>query len=1696
MLWCQPVWSAEVTATGTPGVNGANGATGEPGQPGQPGEAGGDINQTLNTSDPTNKLTLTGGKGGDGGNGGDGFNPVGFNPDINGGFGAQGGAGGNATAHAETTSGAGVRTADAQATGGAGGHGGKGGDAHGNGDSGSGGFGRTGGIGAASATGAGASGGKSLFVGAIAIGGIGGDGNDPGDLDFNSTGLMGLEGSGGMGGAGVLLDVFGSSASGGDVFVTGGQIGGVGGMGRNGGAGADSILFTRVSGQTSGRLFLTQAAIGGQGGIGTSFNAGSAGNAQNTFISADANPLGGKVFVELGSEGGIGGMGVNQINGRDGGAAQLSALFQSSGDILFLGTALGGAGGDSVDGHAGHGGTVNILKSDAHSIGTGNLELTLDAIGGAGGNAAGLGNGGNGASVSMIDRWSNTIYATPALDPGSLIARQKSTGGAGGASLGGIVGGAGDAVSRIGDTPPGIEGSRLHLDISVESIGGMGGASGNPAASATAGGSADASVNVGNDRGVTTVSASATGGAGGQGDAGANSGNGGQAIADAEGRTNHSESPESFIDGNASASAMAIGGNGAEGHAGRNPGLGGDATATAKSSTLGDNHFVFVDSQAFGGSAGERFGSTFTADRPRGGHAWALAEGAALGNAAGKIEAFAHGGTGSFQESGVGSGGHGGDAVSESTATAANQFDVLIVNAESYGGFGGDARGSGFIAGNGGTATVTFAGGQSTSTGEVVVSARQVGGDGGWGWNGADGGNGADSFIDNKVAALSQGPATLSQIAIGGIGGSAEGDAGSAGLASSQFIGVANKPTLNIEAYGGEGGSGLLHSSGADGGDAAANLQLNSTGGTFGIARAEGGQGGSGGVGEPEDPNRQGGGGQGGAALAQAIANVSLAVGQITGIQALATAGNGGNAVGGGHSAGDGGAAQVLQAFAASSSFNEVGVVAIQTGGSGGTGFMGADGGHGASSFLNNVAQGSSGNFLQLQQFAYAGHGGYSFGGAAGNGGHAGSSLSGGVNPAGGESQILMTVFGGEGGGGDLNSNGGDGGNAFASADLLSANDIDLRAEVYAGSGGYADGAFGNGGNPGAAQLGTFSAKRTTHNGVVSVNARVFGGSGGAASGLGGGADGASVTLINKVDGDAPSGDLTLIQEANGGQGGSSSIAAPGAGGNAHSRLQVSKSVDMLSVVASAFAGGGGANFFSADPGQHGGNAFAHASADNLTGDSSAAAHASGGSGGFNNASSGDDSNSGAAFASALARAPMGDAHAVTTGSARGGIVRSFDTLTIVDAADSGFGALGESLTLVGQAYDPSLFSVQPIQAKALAVARPVNEQVALALTGNFRVASHISVVGQADAPSDSVLGYYEFSAAAHPQQMQGQSVFATIQSTLRIDLADLNAQSLILGMLDPRLNQHVDYQRFLVTANGQIVLDKEFDDLAETPAAYDDFVYDLTEDVDLNSPSLTLAIRLEVHFDTPGSLFKTSFLLAGTTLGSGLDPDTQLDNGDFNTLTDQPGDVPGWQSSSQAQPHQGGVPPPPVVFVQTDPESGNRFLRMKTGSYQDGPAVGALAETFVVDPENPILSFDFTLADVLEDLSGLGASLLTDRLLVSIQVGDDIFDLLSIDAQGATVDPSGDAPGQVVLSAPTDPMFDFNFAADLSQFSGQMISLLLRVFNEDDGFLFDPDFDNFKFSAALPTSIPEPSALILLLAGLAAVTSHRRHRK
>ena len=723
-------------------------------EPGEDGERGGDAINRYSGSADLELVRAVGGRGGNGAIEGD------------------GGAGGGAQVIARLTgnfSGA-IATNYGVALGGDGGHGGEGG---------------SGGDGGA-VTRAVAQTTNTATVG-LALAQVRAAGGDGGIGD-------GVGNKGGDGGVATGVSARAMVLTPFEVLAVAEQIGGNGGDGRNGadgGRGADSRLNNGVGGNAGGFGGVgtyEQFAIGGDGGDSAGGVAGLAGNAviRLTLDNTRADVPGELVQTASEAQGGTGGSALTSGIGAAGGSAQANVAVIADSAVAFS-VALGGRGGDGADG-GGRGGNASAVISGSGS--DTRIGVTAGVEAGRGGDALEAGHGGQGGRVLRVQ-------AEASGTGNNVSATVDARGGDGGNGRGeGFKGGdGGDANQAVARATHLAGGSAF---ASIDLRGGDGGNGLNGADGGRGGDTTLVDLPVVEAPGYASMDQFGDAGNGGDAIDGGNGGRGGMMWSSLQVDALDGSSNADFL-------GLRVGGFGGDGGAGRGSGHSAGAAGNAIANGVGRARGgVDVLANTFAGNGGQASDGAATA---AGGTA--SSTGSAYseeGN--GGVDAAAYGGIGGALI-GVGTAGRGGNASVSAMAEGLRAF----TNAQAYAGRGGDAYGEGAIGGAGGQ-VLTLA---AVAAGSEYAASRIAaqGGDGGDGFQGADGGVAAGVSLRNVGKVVAGGELEIAQQAIGGAGGSSDGGRAAAGaIGTSQLVyddtqadTTSSLLTLISNGVGGDGGS-------------------------------------------------------------------------------------------------------------------------------------------------------------------------------------------------------------------------------------------------------------------------------------------------------------------------------------------------------------------------------------------------------------------------------------------------------------------------------------------------------------------------------------------------------------------------------------------------------------------------------------------------------------------------------------------------------------------------------------------------------------------------------------------------------------------------------------------------------------------------------------------------------------------------
>lgn len=499
---------------------------------------------------------------------------------------------------------------------------------------------------------------------------------------------------------------------------------GTGGAGGAGGAGGYAKANTNTY-RTGGYLYDTSSATGGVGGAAglpgnygaTDSGAGADGGAGGTAVAHAREFIpGGAATGKAYATGGAGGNGAGAgYAGGAGGVASGStaAVYGTSGYARVAQT--GGAGGGGTLGAVGGAGADSTLTNAVTGQATsGSLTLVQAATGGAGGYAVGAnaGRAGDADSVLTFD----DVTINPATPATSLSGTSGTQGGAGGMVLssGGTPTAGGAANASIDLT--GAQTVRATASATGGAGGGAQGMFSSPGANGAAGGAATGSSVAASGAGPAYAIAKAYGGGGGESDA---AGDAGGAGGIASGTTAKASGQSAY------AAAFQTGGAGGYGYNGASGGAGGGSylNAAVSGSTTGGS--LQLSQSASGGAGGNSYNA-------RGGQGGYSVSKLTFDDTANPIHASALSG-GSSATGGAGGGGSGSPGAGGSgyAFIRLSGINAVGASANAIGGAGG--RVGGVYAGTGGTATATsaaIAAGGGPGYGSATAQAMAVGGAG------------------------------------------------------------------------------------------------------------------------------------------------------------------------------------------------------------------------------------------------------------------------------------------------------------------------------------------------------------------------------------------------------------------------------------------------------------------------------------------------------------------------------------------------------------------------------------------------------------------------------------------------------------------------------------------------------------------------------------------------------------------------------------------------------------------------------------------------------------------------------------------------------------------------------------------------------------------------------------------------------
>lgn len=525
----------------------------------------------------------------------------------------------------------------------------------------------------------------------------------------------------------------GSSSGGGNVQVYAYQFGGNGGnsgnrnsiSGSSGGNGADSMMPTAVFGSTTGILTLGQYAYGGDGGSSWYGSGGRGGKASSTLSASNGESS--LLNTRTNALGGIGGDSIEGTVSGSGGDAVAHNTIDSYGDdhnIHAVSYAEGGRGGNpvlfSLPGAGGNSTSQTFVTANGNSA----VQVEDKAVGGNGsydGNHQVFsGKGGSASShASASNRGNRDVSVSSTAIGGAGGFAPNFSGGTSSARASGWSSGGGNVTvtaHQYGGTS--IDSSMLNavtgltsgvLTLEQYAYGGDGGGSTEPGTIHGNGGKASSTLSVTNsDSSVLNTTTVAIGGTAGIVRGGSHD-RGGDAIARND-TTSIGDGHSIYVNSNAEGGKYGKG----DGTGNDNNGMGANATSRSNGTAIGNSN-VHVSDKATGGSGGYLY---FDSIANNGGAAVSNASASNSGNQSVYASSNATGGAGGLTD--YNTQGLAGDAQAHTKATSTAGFasssaiatagtgaalaKLVTADASSVGGNGSHAKA---LAGQSGYATVS-----------------------------------------------------------------------------------------------------------------------------------------------------------------------------------------------------------------------------------------------------------------------------------------------------------------------------------------------------------------------------------------------------------------------------------------------------------------------------------------------------------------------------------------------------------------------------------------------------------------------------------------------------------------------------------------------------------------------------------------------------------------------------------------------------------------------------------------------------------------------------------------------------------------------------------------------------------------------------------------------------------------------------
>lgn len=176
----------------------------------------------------------------------------------------------------------------------------------------------------------------------------------------------------------------------------------------------------------------------------------------------------------------------------------------------------------------------------------------------------------------------------------------------------------------------------------------------------------------------------------------------------------------------------------------------------------------------------------------------------------------------------------------------------------------------------------------------------------------------------------------------------------------------------------------------------------------------------------------------------------------------------------------------------------------------------------------------------------------------------------------------------------------------------------------------------------------------------------------------------------------------------------------------------------------------------------------------------------------------------------------------------------------------------------------------------------------------------------------------------------------------------------------------------------------------------------------------------------------------------------------------------------------------------------GDPFLALRAPSFIFGAGQIEVSQSVTITPLMADLSFDVGLLSDAPDAVD-ATSTIEDYFTLLLRTSTDIYSLFRYDVTGAREAPTNTLPGlsigETAISNMPDAISSYRFAADLSQFTGETLTLIFTTVSRGDGRVTEFGVDNIAFSGAGITPVPLPAGGALLVVSLATFAGLRRRQ-